>query len=75
MFKRFPNVALLAAYNTQPGRSVNWAKLGLLKHEIDALCAGKFNPNRLGEMETVVLQYAAVLRDFPSSLTLHARGC
>ena len=30
-------------------------------------CAGKFNPNRLGEMETVVLKYAAVIRDFPAA--------
>ena len=41
--------------------------MGLPKHEIDALCAGKFNPNRLGEMETVVLKYAAVIRDFPAA--------
>ena len=77
MFKRFPNVALLAAYNTFQYRAAvrELGKvMGLPKHEIDALCAGKFNPNRLGEMETVVLQYAAVLRDFPSSLTLHACG-
>ena len=77
MFKRFPNVALLAAYNTFQYRAAvrELGKvMGLPKHEIDALCAGKFNPNRLGEMETVVLKYAAVLRDFPSSLTLHACG-
>ena len=62
MFKRFPNVALLAAYNTFQYRAAvrELGKvMGLPKHEIDALCAGKFNPNRLGEMETVVLKYAA----------------
>jgi len=77
MFQRFPNVALLAAYNTFQYRAAvrELGKvMGLPKHEIDALCAGKFNPNRLGEMETVVLKYAAVIRDFPSSLTLHACG-
>ena len=77
MFQRFPNVALLAAYNTFQYRAAvrELGKvIGLPKHEIDALCAGKFNPNRLGEMETVVLKYAAVIRDFPSSLTLHACG-
>ena len=77
MFQRFPNVALLAAYNTFQYRAAvrELGKvIGLPKHEIDALCAGKFNLNRLGEMETVVLKYAAVIRDFPSSLTLHACG-
>jgi DNA polymerase-3 subunit alpha len=77
MFQRFPNVALLAAYNTFQYRAAvrELGKvMGLPKHEIDALCAGQFNPNRLGEMETVVLKYAAVIRDFPSSLTLHACG-
>ena len=68
---------MLAAYNTFQYRAAvrELGKvMGLPKHEIDALCAGKFNPNRLGEMETVVLKYAAVIRDFPSSLTLHACG-
>ena len=77
MFQRFPNVALLAAYNTFQYRAAvrELGKvMGLPKHEIDALCAGKFDPNRLGEMEAVVLKYAAVIRDFPSSLTLHACG-
>ena len=77
MFQRFPNVALLAAYNTFQYRAAvrELSKvMGLPKHEIDNLCAGKFTPNRLGEMEAVVLKYAAVIRDFPSSLTLHACG-
>lgn len=77
MFQRFPHVALLAAYNTFQYRAAvrELGKvMGLPKHEIDALCAGKFNPNQIGEMERVVLRYAAVIRDFPSSLTLHACG-
>lgn len=77
MFQRFPNVALLAAYNTFQYRAAvrELGKvMGLAKHEIDVLCAGTFQPQQLGEMEHVVLKYAAVLRDFPSSLTLHACG-
>ena len=47
MFQRFPNVALLCLQHLSvPNAAVRelGKVMGLPKHEIDALCAGKFDP-------------------------------
>lgn len=77
IFERFPHVALVGAYNTFQYRAVirELGKVfGLPKHEIDVLAQGKFNPNALGDIERIVVEYASYLRDFPNTLTIHACG-
>jgi DNA polymerase-3 subunit alpha len=77
IFERFEHVALVGAYNTFQFRAVirELGKVfGLPKHEIDVLASGKFNPNKLGEIEQIVVEYATHLRDFPNALTIHACG-
>lgn len=77
IFERFEHVALVGAYSTFQFRAVirELGKVfGLPKHEIDVLASGKFNPNKLGDIERVVVEYAAHLKDFPNALTIHACG-
>jgi DNA polymerase-3 subunit alpha len=75
IFRRFEHVALVGAYNTFQYRAAvrELGKvLGLPKHEIDALAHGK--NTQPGELERLVLKYAARLQDFPNSITIHACG-
>ncbi len=77
IFERFPHVALVGAYSTFQHRAVvrELGKVfGLPKHDIDALAEGRFDLATAGELETLVLTYAARLHDFPNSLTPHACG-
>lgn len=77
IFKRFPNTALLATYNTFQYRAVvrELGKVfGLPKHEIDKLSAGKFNSGDLDHLAHLVLRYSSYIQGFPSHLSIHAGG-
>ena len=47
---------------------------GLPKHEIDKLSDGKFNPNQLDHLSSLVLRYAKYLNGRPNYLSIHAGG-
>ena len=77
IFERFEHVALVGAYSTFQYRAIirELGKVfGLPKHDVDVLASGKFDPNQLGDIERIVLEYAGYLRDFPNALTIHACG-
>ena len=77
IFKRFPNTALLATYNTFQYRAVvrELGKVfGLPKHEIDKLSKGKFTSNELDHLARLVLRYSTYIQGFPSHLSIHAGG-
>lgn len=77
IFERFPNVALLATYNTFGYNSAirELGKVfGLPKHEIDELADKKFNPDKLDELARLVLIYAKQLEGIPNHLSIHAGG-
>jgi error-prone DNA polymerase len=77
IFRRFPNTALLATYNTFQYKAVvrELGKVfGLPKHEIDKLSEGKFNPKRLDNLAELVLKYSTLIQGFPSHLSIHAGG-
>ena len=77
IFRRFEHVALVGAYNTFQYRAVvrELGKVfGLPKSDIDTLADGQFDPNRLDELERLVIKYAGLLKDQPNALTIHACG-
>lgn len=77
IFKRFPNTALLATYNTFQYRAVvrELGKVfGIPKHEIDKLSSGKFDRNELDQLAQLVLRYGSYIQGFPSHLSIHAGG-
>ena len=77
IFRRFDHVALVGAYSTFQYRAVvrELGKVfGLPKADIDVLANGQFDPNRLDELERLVIKYAALLKDQPNALTIHACG-
>jgi DNA polymerase-3 subunit alpha len=77
IFERFPHCAILATYNTFQYRAVirELGKVfGLPKEEIDLLCSGKFDPNKLDQLSVLVLRYGKLIEGFPSHLSLHAGG-
>ena len=77
IFKRFPNTALLATYNTfQYKASVRelGKVFGLPKSEIDRLSAGGFSVKDLDEISKLVLRYASLIQGLPSMLSVHAAG-
>lgn len=77
IFTRFPNVSLLAAYNTFQYRAVvrELGKVfGLPKHEIDLLSDGKFNMNEIDSTLKLVLTYSTYIQDFPNIISIHAAG-
>ncbi len=47
---------------------------GLPKHEIDKLSDGRYNPNNLDNIRTLVLKYAVVLNGRPNYISIHAAG-
>ena len=77
IFERFTHCAILATYNTFQYRAVvrELGKVfGLPKEEIDLLCDGKFQVERLDELSALVLRYGQLIQGFPSHLSLHAGG-
>ncbi len=77
IFNRFPNVALLATYNTFQNKAVisELGKVfGLPRHEIDVLSNGKYKPNELDHIARLILKYSKLIHGFPSHLSIHAGG-
>lgn len=77
IFGRFPNVALLATYNTFQYRAVvhELGKVfGLPKHEIDLLSDRKYDFNKLDHLSQLVLKYGELIHGFPNHLSIHAGG-
>ncbi|WP_055442271.1 DNA polymerase III subunit alpha [Lacinutrix himadriensis] len=77
IFKRFKNVALLAAYNTFKYKAVvrELGKVfGLPKEEIDKLSRGRFSNEKLDEISAVVLKYGELIRGFPNYVSVHSCG-
>lgn len=75
IFERFPNVALVATFNTFKRRGVirELGKVfGLPKEEIDALSKGKQLPNN--QLAELVLKYGEYIHGFPSTLSVHSCG-
>ncbi len=77
IFERFKNVTLLGAFNTFQYSAVvrELGKVfGLPKSEIDMLSDGKFRHDQLDQMQKLVLQYGAYLKDFPNYISIHSCG-
>ena len=77
IFNKFKNVALLATYNTFQQRAVirELGKVfGLPKHEIDKLSRGNASYESLDKLSKLVLHYGALIKGFPSHLSVHASG-
>lgn len=75
IFERFPNVALVATYNTFQQRGVvrELGKVfGLPKEEIDLLSKGRTLPDN--EVAQLVLRYGSYIHGMPSALSVHACG-
>lgn len=72
-------VALLATYNTfQKSAAIRelGKVFGLPTSEIDLLSDGKYNPEKLDHLSTLVLKYAKEMQDIelPNHLSIHAGG-
>jgi DNA polymerase-3 subunit alpha len=77
IFSRFSNVTLLGAYNTFQYRAAvrELGKVfGLPKEDIDLLSDGKYQVDRLDELQRLTLRYASLIQDFPNALAIHAAG-
>ena len=77
IFKRFPNTALLATYNTFKYRAVvrELGKVfGLPKETIDKLSDGHYQVAQLDQMEQLVLKYGGLIQGFPNHLSVHSCG-
>jgi DNA polymerase-3 subunit alpha len=77
IFSRFSNVTLLGAYNTFQYRAAvrELGKVfGLPKEDIDLLSDGKYQIDRLDELQRLTLRYASLIQDFPNALAIHAAG-
>lgn len=77
IFERFPNVALLATYNTFKYRAVvrELGKVfGLPKEKIDRLSDGNFTKSSLDEISILVLKYGKLIEGFPNHLSVHSAG-
>lgn len=75
IFDRFPNVALVATYNTFQRKGVirELGKVfGLPKEEIDALSKGRQLPDN--QLAQLVLRYGNYIHGFPSTLSVHSCG-
>lgn len=76
IYQRFPNVALVATYNTFKNRSVirELGKVfGLPKEDIDRLTRSYY-PVKPDSLTSLVLRYSEYIHGFPSHLSLHASG-
>lgn len=77
IFSKFQNVCLLGAYVTFQYKAVvrELGKVfGLPKTDIDLLSDGKFEYDKLDSLQQLVLQYSALIQDFPNQLSIHAAG-
>lgn len=77
IFERFPHVTLLGAYVTFQYKAVvrELGKVfGLPKHEIDKLSDAQLRYDDLDHLGRLVLQYGALIQDFPNYLGIHAAG-
>ncbi|NKI25488.1 DNA polymerase III subunit alpha [Arenibacter sp. 6A1] len=77
IFRRFPNVALLATYNTFKYRAAvrELGKVfGLPKEEIDKLCSGHYSLDTLDQLSQLVLKYASWIQGFPNYISVHSSG-
>lgn len=77
IFERFPNVALVATYNTFKNRAVvrELGKVfGLPKEEIDLLSKGEIPKGQSNYLIDLVFKYASYIHGFPSHLSVHASG-
>jgi error-prone DNA polymerase len=77
IFSKFPNVTLLGAYVTFQYKAVvrELGKVfGLPKSDIDLLADGKFDLQKIDQLQKLVLQYSALIQDFPNHLSIHAAG-
>lgn len=76
IYNRFPNVALVATYNTFKNRSVirELGKVfGLPKEEIDRLTRS-YTPPKTDSLSSLVMKYSEYIHGFPSHLSLHSSG-
>jgi len=74
IFDYFPNVALLATYNTFQFKGCirELGKVfGLPEHEIKKL---QYNPDEADEIGQLVLKYSKRIHGFPNHLSVHAGG-
>ncbi|PKA98795.1 DNA polymerase III alpha subunit [Flavobacteriaceae bacterium MAR_2009_75] len=77
IFERFENVALLGTYVTFKERGVirELGKVfGLPKSEIDMLCEGRYDFNRLDDISRLVIKYGRLIMGMPNYLSIHAGG-
>jgi len=77
IFKKFPNVVLLATFNTFQKKAVvhELAKVfGLPAHEIDILTKGDYVTEKLDHLSQLVLKYSQLIHGFPNHLSIHAGG-
>ncbi|MDX1653149.1 MAG: DNA polymerase III subunit alpha [Brumimicrobium sp.] len=77
IFDRFPTAALLCTYQTfqYKGTVRELGKVfGLPKSDIDILSSGKYNYDRLDEMNRLVLKYGKYIEGLPSHLSVHTGG-
>ena len=77
IFKRFPNTALLATYNTFKYRATvrELSKVfGLPKSDIDQLSDGHFPKHKMNEIHKLVLKYGSLIQGMPNHLSVHSAG-
>ena len=77
IFERFENVALLGTYVTFKERGVirELGKVfGLPKNEIDVLCEGRYDFNKLDDISRLVIKYGRLIMGMPNYLSIHAGG-
>lgn len=75
IFERFPNVALVATYNTfqRKGAIRELGKVfGLPKEEIDNLSKGRVSPDN--QLAQLVMKYAGYIHGLPNILSVHSCG-
>ncbi|MFI5204185.1 MAG: DNA polymerase III subunit alpha [Flavobacteriales bacterium] len=77
IFERFPNVTLLATYNTFQRKSLirELGKVfGLPPHEIENISRDKNNDESRDHIGKTIRKYSAIIENFPSHLSVHAGG-
>ncbi len=77
IFKRFPNTALLATYNTFKYRATirELGKVfGLPKSDMDLLSDGRFPASKMNEIHKLVIKYGSLIKGMPNHLSVHSAG-
>jgi len=77
IFRRFPNTALLATYNTFKYRATvrEIGKVfGLPKSDIDQLSDGHFPQSQMNHIHKLVLKYGMLIQGMPNHLSVHSAG-